>query len=80
MKPTAFYFFTHIDERGKRVKSTYRMTLEVAQQRLKAPEVVEWSKEIRMCPEDFDEHQHTSVLSDPGPRPAPPQTTPPPAP
>lgn len=65
MKPVTFYFFTHIDERGKRVKSTYRMTMEDAQQRLKAPEAVEWSKEVRMCPESMDEHEHTSVLARP---------------
>ena len=55
MRPAAFYFFEYTPPGAKRPKrTTYRMTIEDAAQRLPGAVPVEWSKEIRNLPDDGD--------------------------
>lgn len=55
MRPTPFYFFEYLPEGGKKPKrTTYRMTIEDAAQRLPGAVPVEWTKEIRNLPDDND--------------------------
>ena len=55
MRPTPFYFFEYTTPGARRPKrTTYRMTIEDAAQRLPGAVPVEWSKEIRNLPDDGD--------------------------
>lgn len=68
MKPTPFYLWWITDERGRRRRTTYRMTEAEARERHPGAEPVEGSREIRNLPESVDEHEYTqpgrSGLSD----------------
>lgn len=67
VKATNFYFFFYEDERGKRVKSRWRMTMEEAPQWVKNPEPDLSSLEVRMLPESPSEYTDASHLAGPGP-------------
>lgn len=55
MRPTPFYFFEHTPPGARRPKrTTYRMTIEDAAERLPGAEPLEWSKEVRNLPDDAD--------------------------
>jgi hypothetical protein len=68
MKAVNFYYFIHDDfERGKRVRTTWRMTVEESQKWLNNPTPDLASLEVRMLPESEMEHAHTSCLAGPLP-------------
>lgn len=55
MKPTPFYFFLYLPPGAKKPKrTTYRMTIEQAAERLPGSVPDELSKEIRNLPDDSD--------------------------
>lgn len=55
MRPTPFYFFEHTPPGARKpVRTTYRMTIEQAAERLPGWTPVEWTKEIRNLPDDGD--------------------------
>jgi hypothetical protein len=56
MKPTPFYFFEYLPPGAKKPKrTTYRMTIEDAAQRLAGAVPVLSTEEIRNLPEDADD-------------------------
>lgn len=55
MRPTPFYFFFHLAPGAKKPqRTTYRMTIETAAERLPGAWPDELSKEIRNLPDDGD--------------------------
>lgn len=55
MRPVAFYLFEHTPPGARRPKrTTYRMTIEEAAERLPGAVPLEWSKEVRQLPEGDD--------------------------
>jgi hypothetical protein len=69
MRPTPFYFFEYLPEGAKKPKrTTYRMTVEEAAERLPGAVPIEWTKEIRNLPgpgEWLGPGQHSRYMAGP---------------
>lgn len=80
MKPTPFYFFEYLPAGAKKPKrTTYRMTIEDAAQRLPGAVPIESTKEIRDLPEGNEwlgPGSHSRFMQPPAPAAARPDETP----